>query len=96
MSDLSDEYVRKLAYLARIRLSDEEVAGLKPQLSAILDYVEQLNSVDTDGLTATAQVSGLSKVARPDAEVTDTMNRDKLLDQTPNKQDGQIKVPKVL
>jgi aspartyl-tRNA(Asn)/glutamyl-tRNA(Gln) amidotransferase subunit C len=96
MSDLNDEYVRQLAYLARISLSDEEAARLKPQLSAILAYVEQLDSVDTAGLEPTAQVTGLTHVSRGDDDTSDTMERERLLDQTPLKQDGQIKVPKVI
>lgn len=96
MSDLSDDYVKQLAYLARISLSDEEIITLKPQLAAILTYVEQLNQVDTGGLASTSQVTGLSGVGRSDGDTTDTVNREELLDQTPSKHDGQIKVPKVI
>lgn len=96
MSKLSDDYVRQLAFLARISLSDEDLAKLKPQLESILEYVEQLNSADTKGLAPTAQVTGLSDVARKDDELTDTFERERLLHQVPKVQDGQIKVPKVL
>lgn len=96
MTTLDDDYVRKLAYLARIQLSDEEVAKFKPQLSAILGYVEKLNSVDTSHLKPTSQVTGLAHVARDDKNTSDTAQRDELMDQVPSKQDGQIKVPKVI
>lgn len=96
MADLSDDYVRKLAYLARIKLTDEEVALFKPQLSAILGYVEKLDSIDTSGLTPTSQVTELTHVVREDENTNDTASRDVLLDQVPAKQDGQLKVPKVI
>lgn len=96
MADLRDDYVRNLAYLARISLSDEEVTSLKPQLNAILSYVEQLDDTDTSGLTPTSQVTGLSGVSRADDDVTDTAPQTELLNQTPAQQAGQIKVPKVL
>ena len=96
MSDLSDDYVRSLAYLARIRLSDGEVAQLKPQLAAILGYVQQLNQADSSDLPATSQVTGLAHVSRPDNDTADTMASQQLLDQIPSQQDGQIKVPKVI
>lgn len=96
MSDLSDDYVRSLADLAKIRLSDEEVAQLKPQLAAILSYVQQLDQTDTTDLPATSQVTGLAHVSRPDDDTSDTMPSEQLLEQTPSQQDGQIKVPKVI
>ena len=96
MTTLDDDYVRKLAYLARIQLSDDEVTRFKPQLSAILGYVEKLNSVDTSQLQPTSQVTGLAHVARGDIDTSDTVQREALLDQVPSKQDDQIKVPKVI
>lgn len=96
MADLSDDDIRHLASLARISVSDEEVALFRPQLASLLEYVDQLNQVDTTGLEPTSQVTGLTDVARADDDTSDTMDRDRLLDQVPDKQDGQIKVPKVL
>lgn len=96
MVDINDDYVRRLAYLARINLSDEEVAKFKPQLAAILAYVEKLNTVDTAGLKATSQVTGLAHVSRPDDDTSNTLERERLLEQVPAAQSGQIKVPKVL
>lgn len=45
---LSDDDVRKLARLARLRVSDQEVASLRPQLDAILGFVDQLSELDTE------------------------------------------------
>lgn len=96
MAKLTADDVRHLADLARISLSDDDVAQFRVQLSSILDYVEQLDSVDTAGLAPTSQVTGLTHVSRPDDDLSDQADRDRLLEQAPAKQDGQIKVPKVL
>lgn len=96
MVEITDDYVKHLALLARINLSDEEVAKFKPQLAAILAYVEQLNSLDTANLRATSQVTGLAHVSRADDDTSNALEREQLLDQVPATQAGQIKVPKVL
>lgn len=70
MAKLSREDVLKLAELARISLSDDEVDWFAIELSAILGYVEQLSSVDVSGLEPTNQVTGLTNVMRKD-EVID-------------------------
>jgi aspartyl-tRNA(Asn)/glutamyl-tRNA(Gln) amidotransferase subunit C len=59
MAKLTREDVLKLAALARINLSDVEVEEFSEELSAILQYVEQLSSVDVAGLAPTNQVTGL-------------------------------------
>jgi aspartyl-tRNA(Asn)/glutamyl-tRNA(Gln) amidotransferase subunit C len=57
-----DKQVRHVASLARIALSDAEVAKFGPQLSNILKYVDILNEVDTDNVEETNQVTGLKNV----------------------------------
>lgn len=63
---ISHEEVKKVATLARIALTDAQIDVLAPQLSGILDYVEQLNEVNTDNVKPTAQVTGLVNVVRKD------------------------------
>ena len=70
MADLTREDVLKLARLARLRLTDDEVKKYQAELSEILGYVEMLQKVDTDGLQPTSQVTGLTNVMRAD-EVRD-------------------------
>lgn len=67
MSFTADD-VKKLADLARIDFSDEEIAKLGQELDAIVHYVEQLSEVDTDGVEAVAQVTGLVNVVRSDEQ----------------------------
>jgi len=96
MSKLSREDVLKLAVLSKLRLSDEEVENLRTELSEILNYVEQLDDVDTTGLEPTYQVTGLTNVTRPD-EIRDYGYKvDELLKNAPAIQDGQFKVKRVL
>lgn len=63
---LTKEQVEHVAKLARLGLSNAEVEKFQIQLSGILDYVEQLNEVNTDGVPPTAQVTGLTNVMRED------------------------------
>ena len=63
---LSKEDVLKVAKLARIELTDKEVEKFQGQLSGVLNYIEQLQAVDTDDVAVTAQVTGLENVWRKD------------------------------
>ena len=96
MSKLSREDVLKLAVLSKLRLSDEEIENLRTELSEILNYVEQLDDVDTTGLEPTYQVTGLTNVTRPD-EIRDYgYKAEDLLKNAPAIQDSQFKVKRVL
>lgn len=66
---LTKEDVLKVAQLARIELTPAEVEKFQKQLSSVLGYVEQLQQVDTSGVHATAQVTGLENVSRPDVNI---------------------------
>ncbi len=66
MAQLTREDVLQLARLARIDLTEAEVEEFTTEFSAILHYVEQLQSVDISGLKPTSQVTGLVNVTRPD------------------------------
>ena len=66
MTALTPAQVRHIAKLARIEIEDNEVEKYAKELSAILEYVEQLKEVDTKGVEPTAQVTGQENVFRPD------------------------------
>ena len=66
---ISIEEVRKIARLARIKLTPEEEQRHAETISAVLDYMKLLNEVDTTGVEPTAQVTGLSNVFREDVVV---------------------------
>lgn len=76
---LSSEEVRKIAMLARLGLTDAEVEKFAGQLTGILDWVDMLSEVDTDGVEPTYQVTGLTNVGENDELLTDPVNPDELI-----------------
>jgi len=96
MAKLTKEDVLKLAQLARINLSDDEVNEYSEELSAILQYVEQLSSVDVTGLKPTNQVTGLTNVMRDDEVKSYGYEPQELLKNVPQAQDGQLKVKRMI
>ena len=96
MTKLTREDVLKLARLARIDLTDDEVTGFATEFSAILQYVEQLSNVDTAGLEPTSQVTGLTNVTREDIEHSYSYATEDLRANVPEMQDGQIKVKRMI
>ena len=96
MSTISVSDVKKLALLSALHISDDEVAKLQLELNRILEYVEQLNGVNTDGVEPTYQVNGLASVTRKDVVVDYGVSNEDLLKNAPSSQNGQIKVPRVI
>lgn len=96
MSKITVDEVRRIAALAKIAVTDEEAEKLAKELASILDYVQQLESVDTAGLEPTYQVTNLTNVMRKDEVVDYGTDQDALLKNVRRKRDGYIEVPKVL
>lgn len=105
MAKLSRDDVLHLARLSRLHLSDDEVEVFKKEISAILEYVEQLQDVDLGDLEPTYQVSGLKNVMREDSLMHDNViaervysaTQKELLKNAPDSEnDGHIKVKRVL
>ena len=92
---VTNEQVRHIARLARIAMSDEEIARLEPELNAIIGWVEQLAEVDTDGIEPLTAVIDQKLRLRDDA-VTDGNIRDQVLANAPEAQHGFFAVPKVI
>jgi aspartyl-tRNA(Asn)/glutamyl-tRNA(Gln) amidotransferase subunit C len=92
---LDDAAVRKIARLARLRLSEEEVAGYAQQLSGILDFVEQMNSVDTASVVPLAHPLDLTARLRADI-VTESDERETFQRIAPQVEAGLYLVPKVI
>jgi len=95
MTQISRDDVLSLARLSSLQLTDGEIDGLKNDLGAIVDYITQLNELDTEGVLPTYQVTGLENVWRKD-EVKQGVSRKDLIKLAPESKDEQIKVPKVL
>lgn len=96
MADLTRDDVLKLARLARLELSDDEVEAFKNELDEILQYVEQLNDVDVSGLEPTSQVTGLTNVTRTDTIKDYGYTQVELLKNVPATHDDHIKVKRML
>ena len=86
----------KLARLARLDLTEDEVEEYSHELSEILQYVEQLSSVDVKGLKPTNQVTGLTNVTRQDKVKDYGYKPEDLLKNVPQTKDDQIKVKRML
>ena len=96
MSKLTREDILKLARLARLQLTDEEVEEYASELSEILQYVEQLNSVDVSGLKPTNQVTGLVNVTREDVIKSYGYDPIELRKNLPLMENDQIKVKRMI
>lgn len=92
---LTREQVLKIAQLSRIALSEAEVEKFRKELSTILDYVEELKNVNTDGIGEVFEVTGLVNVQRQDV-VVDHGNRQEIFSQAPEMKDGYFKVKAIL
>lgn len=87
--------VKHIAKLANLPLSEIEEKKFEKQLSEILTYVEQLNSVDTKGVEITSQITGLENVTRDDKDHP-SLSQNEALSNTKSKHNGMFKVKKVL
>jgi len=96
MADLSRDDILKLASLARISLSDDEVEEFSSELSAILKYVEQLSDVEVSGLQPTNQVTGLTNVMREDEVIDYGYQPADLLKNVPRVKDNQLQVKRMI
>jgi aspartyl-tRNA(Asn)/glutamyl-tRNA(Gln) amidotransferase subunit C len=92
---LSREEVEYVATLARLGLTDSEIARLQDQLSSILEHIAAIDRLDTDAIPPTAQVIAMTNVMRPD-EVTDSLPREALLENAPREAEGFFEVHAIL
>jgi aspartyl-tRNA(Asn)/glutamyl-tRNA(Gln) amidotransferase subunit C len=96
MSKITEAEVERVAKLARIGVTPAEAKSLAGELDAIVGFVEQLQSVDIEGIEPTDQVTGLENVMREDVVKPATQTRDELLANAPQSKDGYIVVKRVL
>lgn len=87
--------VRRIARLARIAVTDAEVAELEGELNAILNFIEQLSEVNVDGVEPMTSVTPMRMKSREDV-VTDGGIADDILANAPARQDHYFVVPKVV
>ena len=87
--------VRKVAKLARLELTDQEVEEFTGQLRAVLDYVEKMSQLDTDNVEPLAHCLPISNVFRED-HIEESLGTEKALANAPQRDGDFFKVPKIL
>lgn len=95
MAGISKEDVVKIARLAKLRLSPEEIDLYRGQLVKILESMEELSLLDTAATPPTASVLGITNVMRPDVPVP-CPDRESLLAGAPRREGPYFRVPKVI
>lgn len=86
---LTPDQVKKVAKLANLPISEDEVGKYADQLSDILDYIDKLDQADTSGIEPTFNVTGLSDVFRSD-EARGGLSQEEALQNAPQKKNGMF------
>ena len=92
---IDEAQVRRVAMLSRLELSDAEVTQFSGQLSAIVEYIEKLNELDTDNVEPLAHCLAVHNVLREDVPKP-SLSNDSALANAPEREDEYFKVPKIL
>ena len=87
--------IEKVARLARLELSEDEMETFGNQLEQILTYMEQLNRLDTTGVEPTSHAIPIYNIFRED-EVKSSLAQEEVLTIAPDEEDGHFKVPKII
>ena len=95
MSRINKEEVKKVAQLARLELNMNEINNHAKQLEKILDYIRQLEKIDTDNVPCTTRAIEVINVFRKD-EKKNYDKTEELLELGPSREDKYFKVPKIM
>jgi len=93
--ELGPDDVKRIAYLARLAIAENDVEAYARNLSNILKFVEQMSAVDTDEVEPMAHPQNAVQRLRPDA-VTEADRREELMANAPLAEDGLFLVPRVI
>ncbi len=92
---ITKEVVGNIAFLSRIKLSDEEMDDFTVQLNKILEYMDKLNCLDTNGTEPTSHVTPVANLMRRD-EPRDSLPLEESLQNAPDRHSNYFKVPRIL
>ncbi len=92
---LTKDEVKKISELCRIQLTDAELEKFQKELAQVLDYVSELQKVDTEGVEEISQVTGLTNVLRNDRQHQSDL-RDALIERFPERKDDFLKIKSIL
>lgn len=93
--EITKDQVQHVAKLARLAITDDELATFGRQLSAILTHVETLNRVETAGVDATSHVIPMQNVFRED-DVKSSLTQEAALANAPDQDGGCFRVPRII
>ena len=92
---ISDETIEYVGILAKLELSEEEKEQAKKDMANMLDYIDTLNELDTEGVEPMSHVFPINNVFREDV-VTNGDDREEILSNAPESKDGAFVVPKTV
>ena len=92
---ISADQVQHVARLARLAVDDAQIPGIADKLTDVLNLLDQIQSVDTQGVEALTNPLDRTQILRTDA-VTASNDRDNLMANAPAQKDGLFLVPKVI
>ena len=95
MNRINEDQVKKVAELARLKLDNNEVKHHAKQIEKILDYINQLEKIDTNEVPPTTRAIEVINVLRSDAN-NKFEDRDELLNLAPDRENDFFKVPKII
>ena len=95
MIKITEDQVKKVAELARLKLDSNQVKHHAKQIEKILDYINQLEKIDTNGVACTTRAIEVINVLRSDAN-NKFEDRDELLNLAPARENNFFKVPKII
>ncbi len=95
MTKINKEEVKKVAHLARLELNEHEINNHAEQLENILEYIKQLEKIDTDSVPPTTRAIEVVNVFRKD-EKKNSDCTEELIELGPSREDKYFKVPKIL
>lgn len=92
---ITNDTIDHITKLSRLKLSEKEKEKLTSEMSNIIDYVDKLNELDTNGVEPKSQVIPLQNVFREDI-IAESFDKDELLSNSACYDDGSLKVPRVM
>jgi len=95
MTKITKDEVKKVAHLARLELKEHEIINHSEQLEKILEYIKQLEKIDTDDIPCTTRAIEVTNVFRKD-ENKNYECSEELLELGPSREDKFFKVPKII
>ena len=95
MTKITQGEVKKVAHLARLELNENEINNHAEQLEKILDYIRQLEKIDTDDVPCTTRAIEVINVFRKDEQKSSEC-KEEILELSPSKEDKYFKVPKII